>query len=220
MTSIRLAQLKTLPDVAAEARGCRYCEQQGILPVARPVFQLPASAKIGVFSQAPGNLAHQEGRPFCDPSGVRLRQWLGVDEAIFYESGLFAVVPMALCFPGYDGTGKTGKGGDRPPPVVCAEIWREKLLAPLAGQLEIALLVGGYAQAWHLGEQRKRTLTETVRAWRSFSNDPVTGANVFVLPHPSWRNTHWLKKNSWFEADVLPEIRRNIMRILKDSLAT
>ncbi|MEO1041965.1 MAG: uracil-DNA glycosylase family protein [Pseudomonadota bacterium] len=217
-TSIRLAQLKAIADVAAEARACRYCEDHGILPAARPVFQLPASARIGIFGQAPGNLAHIEGRPFSDPSGVRLRDWLGVDEALFYDSGLFAVIPMALCFPGYDGTGKTGKGGDRPPPKVCAEIWRKKLLAPLSGQLEIVLLIGNYAQAWHLGDQRRKTLTETVQAWRNFADDPVTGAKMFVLPHPSWRNTQWLKKNPWFETEVLPEVRDHITRIRREHL--
>ena len=188
-----------------------------MLPSARPVLQLPPEARIGIFGQAPGNLAHQEGRPFADPSRVRLRQWLGVDEETFYHSGLFAVVPMAFCFPGYDGTGKTGRGGDLPPPKVCAEIWREKLLAPLAGQLELVLLVGSYAQDWHLGDQRRKTLTETVRAWRSFAKDPITGAKVFVLPHPSWRNTGWLKKNPWFEDEVLPVLRRHIARLKSES---
>ncbi|MEM9285162.1 MAG: uracil-DNA glycosylase family protein [Pseudomonadota bacterium] len=208
-----MAQRNDLAGVTAEARACLHCEEQGLIPAARPVFQLPPTARIGVFGQAPGNLAHIEGRPFSDPSGVRLRQWLGVSEDTFYRSGLFAVVPMALCFPGYDGTGKTGKGGDRPPPKICAEIWRERLLAPLKGQLEIVLLVGGYAQAWHLGAQRRKTLTDTVRAWRAFSRDPVTGAKVFVLPHPSWRNTAWLKKNPWFADEVLPEIRSSIQRV-------
>lgn len=183
-----------------------------MIPEARPVFQLPEAATIGIFGQAPGNLVHQRGRPFLDPSGKRLREWLGVDEDQFYESGRFAIVPMAFCFPGHDGTGPTGKGGDRPPPKVCAEIWRERMLAPLKGQLQLALLIGGYSQAWHLGEQRRKTLTETVRAWREFELDPVTGAQLMVLPHPSWRNTGWLKKNPWFEEEILPELKARVAK--------
>lgn len=208
-----MAQPEALAALTAEAKACRHCEEQGIIPAARPVFQLPATARVGIFGQAPGNLAHVEGRPFSDPSGVRLRSWLGVDEEAFYNSGLFAIVPMALCFPGYDGTGKTGKGGDRPPPKACADIWRQKLLEPFKGQLELVLLVGQYAQDWHLGDQKRKTLTETVRAWREFAKDPVTGAKVFVLPHPSWRNTAWLKKNPGFESDILPEIKGHIARL-------
>jgi uracil-DNA glycosylase len=199
----------------AELSACRHCEREGLIPEARPVFQLPSTAKIGIFSQAPGNLAHQGGRPFLDPSGVRLRQWLGVDEAAFYESGVFAIAPMAFCFPGYDGTGRTGRGGDLPPPKVCAEIWRRRVLGHLQGQLEVALLIGSYAQAWHLERGRGRTLTETVRAWRSFDREPVTGAKLYVLPHPSWRNTAWLKKNPWFEEEVLPALRRDVRRIMQ-----
>ena len=189
---------------------CRHCETAGILPEARPIFQLPETARVGIFSQAPGNLAHQGGKPFLDPSGKRLRQWLGVDEAAFYDSGHFAIAPMAFCFPGYDGTGKTGRGGDRPPPKVCAERWRQDVLSPYRGQLRLALLIGSYAQSWHLGSGRKATLTETVRSWREFERDPVTGAKLYVLPHPSWRNTAWLRKNPWFEAEIIPALQRDI----------
>ena len=205
---------ETLAELTAALRACRLCEEDGRIPEARPVFQLPATARVGIFSQAPGNLAHQGGRPFLDPSGVRLRQWLGVDEETFYESGRFAIVPMAFCVPGYDGTGRTGKGGDLPPPPVCAETWRARVLAPFRGQLDLALLIGGYAQAWHLGDQRRRTLTETVRAWEAFSRDPATGAKLYVLPHPSWRNTGWLKAHPWFEREVLPPLRRDVARAL------
>ena len=137
-----------------------------------------------------------------------------MDEACFYESGRFAILPMAFCFPGYDGTGATGKGGDLPPPKICAEIWRERLLSGLRGQLQVALLIGAYAQAWHLGKEKRKTLTETVRAWRDYPKDPVTGARLFVLPHPSWRNTGWLKRNPWFEADVLPEVQAAVGKAL------
>jgi uracil-DNA glycosylase len=193
---------------------CRHCEAKGLIPEARPIFQLPGGARIGIFSQAPGNLAHQGGKPFLDPSGVRLRQWLGVDEGQFYDSGRFAIAPMAFCFPGYDGTGPTGRGGDLPPPKVCAEIWRERILRPLEGKLQLALLIGSYSQNWHLQGQRRKTLTETVRAWRDYPRDPVTGAKLYVLPHPSWRNTAWLRKNPWFEEEVLPELRRDVRAAL------
>jgi uracil-DNA glycosylase len=206
---------RELSAVTQKLASCRHCEREGLIPEARPVFQLPATARIGIFSQAPGNLAHKGGRPFLDPSGVRLRAWLGVDEEAFYESGRFAIAPMAFCFPGYDGSGTTGKGGDLPPPKVCADIWRERVLAPLKGKLKLALLIGAYSQEWHLRRERKRTLTETVRNWRHFSADPVTGAKLYVLPHPSWRNTAWLKKNPWFEEEVLPELQADIQRAMQ-----
>lgn len=206
--------MAALERLRAELSACRHCEREGLIPEARPVFQLPETARIGIFSQAPGNLAHRGGQPFLDPSGARLRHWLGVDEATFYESGRFAIAPMAFCFPGYDGTGTTGRGGDRPPPRVCAERWRERVLAPYRARLDLALLIGSYAQQWHLGGERKRTLTETVRSWRELSCDPATGAKLYVLPHPSWRNTGWLKRNPWFEDEVIPALRRDVAAAL------
>lgn len=188
----------------AELSACRHCEREGLIPEARPIFQLPGTATIGLFSQAPGNLAHQGGRPFMDPSGVRLRDWMGIDEAAFYESGRLAIVPMAFCFPGYDGKSPTGKGGDLPPPKVCADIWRERVLAHLP-RLRLVLLVGGYSQAWHLGGAKGRTLTETVGHWRDrVAEAETSGQLVLPIPHPSWRNNAWLAKNPWFEAEVLP----------------
>lgn len=211
-----MAPPEPLSAFREELSACRHCERHGLIPEARPIFQLPEGARVGIFSQAPGNLAHQGGKPFLDPSGVRLRAWLGVDEEAFYDSGRFAIAPMAFCFPGYDGTGKTGKGGDLPPPKVCAEIWRERAMAHLEGRLELALLIGGYSQVWHLGDARAKTLTETVRAWRSYPRDPATGAKLYVLPHPSWRNTAWLRKNPWFEEDVVPAIQRDVRKALRD----
>lgn len=203
-----------LAELTAALSACRHCERERLLPQARPVFQLPVSATIGIFSQAPGHLAHQAGKPFLDPSGKRLRAWLGVDERQFYDSGRFAIAPMAFCFPGYDGKSPTGKGGDLPPPPVCADIWRKRVLRPFQGQLQLALLIGSYAQAWHLADQRRSSLTETVRSWRDFSTDPVTGAALMVLPHPSWRNTGWLKRNPWFEQDVLPVLKSRVAQAL------
>lgn len=150
-----------------------------------------------------------------DPSGVRLRAWMGVTEAEFYESGRLAIAPMAFCFPGYDGKGPTGKGGDRPPPRVCAATWRARVMAQLTG-LELVLLVGSYAQAWHLGSAKGRTLTETVSAWRERLAEAERGGPlVLPLPHPSWRNNAWLKRHPWFEADVLPLLRSRVRAAMR-----
>ena len=200
-----------LPALRRRLAACRHCEAAGLIPEARPVFQLPDQATIGLFSQAPGNLAHQGGRPFMDPSGVRLRAWMGVTEAEFYESGRLAIAPMAFCFPGYDGTGATGRGGDRPPPKVCAAIWRDAVMARIEARLQVVLLVGAYAQAWHL-QERGRTMTQTVAAWRARLEAP--GPFMLALPHPSWRNNAWLKRNPWFEADVLPVLRARVRAAL------
>ena len=152
-----------------------------------------------------------------DPSGVRLRAWMGVGEAEFYESGRLAIAPMAFCFPGYDGKSPTGKGGDLPPPRVCAAIWRERVMAQLAG-LRLILLVGSYAQAWHLGARRGRTLTETVGGWRDrLAEAEAGGPLILPLPHPSWRNNAWLGKNPWFEADVVPLLRERVRAALGPS---
>ena len=202
-----------LPALRERLSACRHCEEAGLIPEARPVFQLPDAARIGLFSQAPGNLAHRGGRPFMDPSGVRLRAWMGVDEAQFYGPRV-AIAPMAFCFPGYDGKGPTGKGGDRPPPKVCAAIWREAVLARIGGGLELVLLVGACAQKWHLAEARGRRMTEIVSAWRERLAAP--GPLTLALPHPSWRNNAWLKANPWFEEDLLPVLREGVGQALRD----
>ena len=207
-----------LPALRRRLAACRHCEAAGLIPEARPVFQLPDGATIGLFSQAPGNLAHRGGRPFMDPSGVRLRAWMGLTEAEFYESGRLAIAPMAFCFPGYDGTGPTGKGGDRPPPKVCAAIWREAVMARIRARLQVILLVGAYAQAWHLGPARGRTMTETVAAWQDRLSAP--GPLTLALPHPSWRNNAWLRRNPWFEADVAPLLQRRVRAALNDAPRT
>ena len=150
-----------------------------------------------------------------DPSGVRLRAWMGLDEAAFYESGRLAIAPMAFCFPGYDGKSPTGKGGDLPPPKVCAAIWRARVMAQLTG-LRLVLLVGSHAQAWHLGARRGGTLTETVGAWRDrMAEAEAGGPLVLPLPHPSWRNNAWLARNPWFEAEVVPLLRARVAGAMK-----
>ncbi len=144
---------------------------------------------------------HESGKPFTDPSGDRLRAWMGIDEQTFYDRNRIAIVPMAFCFPGYD-----AKGSDLPPPRICAATWRRRILDQL-GEMRLTLLIGGYAQSWHLPDAPKG-VTATVAAWR----DRLPG--VIPLPHPSWRNTGWLKKNPWFEAALLPELRTRVAEAL------
>lgn len=143
---------------------------------------------------------HESGIPFDDRSGDRLRDWLGVDRDQFYDRDLFAILPMGFCFPGYD-----ANGSDLPPPAICSRTWRAKALAAMP-QIKLSILVGGYAQRWHLG---KAGVTETVHNWRAHLPDHL------VLPHPSWRNTGWLKKNPWFEADTLHWLRTEVSRLLE-----
>ncbi|WP_416394727.1 uracil-DNA glycosylase family protein [Allohahella sp. A8] len=204
--------------IADEISQCRFCEHAGLIPEAKPVFQLPPAARIGIFSQAPGNKAHLKGLPFYDPSGVRLRSWLGVDEEAFYESGKFAIVPMAFCFPGYDGSGKTGKGGDKPPVPECAERWRDRLMAQLMPQLDLVLLIGQYAQRWHLPELRHLSMTARVANWRAAMVTPRAGEPILLpMPHPSWRNTAWLKKNPWFEDEFVPVLQARVRQAMQHS---
>lgn len=169
----------------------------------RPVLQVSEAAKILIVGQAPGNLVFESGRPFTDPSGVRLREWMQVDETQFYDAEKIAIVPMGFCFPGYD-----KNGGDIPPMKRCAPTWRPRLM-PKLRNIELTLLIGGYAQKWHLGDRAAPTLTETVRNWRNYLED-----GVIVMPHPSWRNNAWLKRNPWFETDLLPELRKRVRALL------
>lgn len=189
-----------------QVRSCQLCAGQ-MQRRPNPVLQASQSARILVAGQAPGNLADTTGIPFNDPSGDRLRQWMGVDRDEFYDPARVAIVPMGFCFPGYD-----AKGGDLPPMKRCAEAWRAGLLERLP-HLEVMILVGGYAQRWHLGRKMRRTLTETVRAWEEFSSE-----NIYPIPHPSWRNTAWLKRNPWFEATVVPHLQRAVRDRLNGSV--
>jgi uracil-DNA glycosylase len=210
-----------LHSLADEISVCTMCQDTGLIPEARPIFQLPATATVGLFSQAPGNLAHQTGLPFMDPSGVRLRSWLGVNEEQFYRSGVFAIAPMAFCFPGYDGSGPTGKGGDLPPVEACAEQWRSQLMEELMPRLDVVLLIGQHAQRWHMPQTRKLSMTARVGLWQDYlaerqqSSEATRQPLILPLPHPSWRNTSWLKKNPWFKTDLLPVLRT----LVADSLA-
>lgn len=187
-------------DLVSNVRSCSLCAPQ--LPAGpRPVFQIAPSAKILVAGQAPGRRVHETGIPFDDPSGDRLRLWMGVDRTTFYDETRIAILPMGFCYPG------TGKSGDLPPRPECAPAWRQRLLDQLP-EIQITLLVGQYAHAWHLGNQVGDSLTETVMAWRRFQ--PF----LWPMPHPSPRNNLWLKKNPWFENEVLPPLRAQIASVL------
>lgn len=192
-------------QLISEMRACRICaEAQNPLPhEPRPVFQLHPDARILVAGQAPGNLVNLSGRPFTDPSGDRLRDWMGIGPDVFYDEKKLAILPMGFCFPGY-----TPKGADKPPRKECAPAWRERSLTILP-QIRVSLLIGGYAQNWHLGEAYAGSVTGTVENWRAFAPD------VFVLPHPSWRNNAWLKKHPWFETDLLPALRSAVRSALQ-----
>ena len=171
----------------------------------RPVLVPSSLARVLIASQAPGTKVHLSGMPFTDASGDRLRSWLGVTSEEFYDTGNFAIVPMGFCFPGQD-----ARGADLPPRRECAPAWRAPLMAAMP-QIELVLTIGIYAQAWHMGETRRGSLTETVRSWREVFAAPARPV-VLPLPHPSWRNTSWLKKNPWFEMDLLPFLKTEIRR--------
>ncbi len=186
--------------LAQEIRACTLCS--AYLPLGpRPIIQVSNSAQILIVGQAPGSRVHETGIPFDDPSGNRLREWMGIDKSVFYEESKIAIVPMGFCFPG------TGKSGDLPPRPECAGTWRKKLLNELP-QISLTLVIGQYAQAWHLGQLVKQNLTETVKAWKEF------GPEIIPLPHPSPRNNIWLKKNPWFEQEVLPKLQAKVKSIL------
>ena len=207
----------SLAALAEEIRACRVCRDAprygAPLPhEPRPVFQVSTSARLCIAGQAPGVRVHASGRPYTDPSGVRLRGWLGIGEEIFYDPETVAIVPMGFCFPGLD-----AKGGDLPPRRECAELWRKRLLA-LLPNLELILLVGLYAQRWRLDATMvAKGLSETVGKWRE-----VYGSNdrprLMPMPHPSWRNNAWLKRNPWFETELLPVVRAEVARIVAPGL--
>jgi uracil-DNA glycosylase len=200
-------------DLAIRLRACRICRdapRYGTpLPhEPRPILQGSPSARLCIASQAPGTRAHASGIPFADRSGSRLRSWLGIGEAAFYDASRVAIVPMGSCFPGQD-----AKGGDLGPRRECAEAWRRPLFEAMPN-LELVLLIGQYAQAWHLGDRFRDGLTETVRRWRDILESPDK-PRILPLPHPSWRNNGWLKNNPWFEAELLPVLQAEVEGLLK-----
>ncbi len=167
----------------------------------RPVVWFRPGPSILIAGQAPGARVHASGRPFTDPSGDRLRDWLGISPDVFYDRDRIAIVPMAFCFPGYD-----AKGADLPPPPLCHRTWRATVMAQM-GPVPLTVLVGGAAHRWHLGT--RAGVTDTVRAWRD--HWPA----IVPLPHPSWRNTGWIKSNPWFAQDVLPAVRERVQEVLR-----
>jgi len=184
-----------------EVRACRLCEAQ--LPLGpRPVLRASATARLLVVGQAPGTLVHGSGIPWNDASGMRLREWLRVDRNAFYDESRVAIVPMGFCYPG------RGGAGDLPPRPECARTWHPKLL-PMLGDIRLTLLIGQYAQSYFLGDQRKKTLTDTVAAWREYA------PRYFPLPHPSPRNVGWFTHNPWFNDEVLPALREAVARVME-----
>jgi uracil-DNA glycosylase len=191
-------------DALLEAIGaCRACAGE-LAHDPRPVVRVSEQTRLLICGQAPGRRVHESGLPFDDASGDRLRAWLGVDRQTFYGDPRIGVAAMAFCFPGTN-----PKGGDYPPPPRCAALWRPRLMAALP-RVELVLTVGAYAQRWHLPDAAGRSMTEIVRAWRAYA--PL----VIPLPHPSWRNTAWLKRNPWFEAEITPYLRARTAGILSD----
>jgi uracil-DNA glycosylase len=208
MSAARSAELE---GVLAAIRACRHCvetPQGNPLPhEPRPVLRASMSARLAVCSQAPGTKVHASGTPFTDRSGDRLRDWMGVSPQEFYNEARVTIVPMGFCFPGQD-----AKGADLPPRRECVGRWHRKLFASLP-QLELVLAVGSYAQDFHLGEARGRSLQETMLAWRDHLASRRR-PRVLPLPHPSWRNNAWLTQNPWFERELLPVLRREVRRLL------
>ena len=201
----RLMKPKTddnsLHQLLVEIRDCRICERD--LPCGpRPIVAADRDARILIIGQAPGSRVHESGVPWDDPSGQRLREWMGIEPSVFYDETKIALVPMGFCYPG------SGKSGDLPPRPECAEHWHQKLLAELI-DVKLTLVIGTYAQRSRLGESRKATLTATVQAWKEYR--PA----CLALPHPSPRNNIWLKKNPWFQKEVLPYLQSRVKRLLK-----
>ncbi|HWA00248.1 MAG TPA: uracil-DNA glycosylase family protein [Caulobacterales bacterium] len=191
-----------LEALVARIRACRVCAG-ALAHEPRPVVYVHESARILIVGQAPGRRVHESGLPWDDPSGDRLREWMGLDRATFYEPCNVAVAAMGFCYPG------TVDGADLPPRRECAPLWRP-LLLPLLKKVRLTLLVGAYAQRYHLGAAVKPSLGETVRAWRTY------GPERMPLPHPSWRNSAWLKRNPWFETELAPELRKRVRAALHD----
>lgn len=192
-----------MKSLLAEVRACRLCED--VLPLGpRPVLRASASARILIVGQAPGTRVHETGIPWNDPSGDRLRSWMNVDRETFYDEGRIAIIPMGYCYPG-----RNPRGGDLPPRPECARHWLDRLLAQLP-EIRLTILAGQYAQRHYLADRMKKTLTETVRAWREYFPE------YLPTPHPSPRNTHWLQRNPWFEEEAVPALRKRVKQLLQE----
>lgn len=198
--------METLPQLKSRLAGCRICAGRFAATATahrpNPVVWFDGGARVLLASQAPGLRVHAANTPFWDRSGARLRDWMGVDEETFYDRSRVAIVPMAFCFPGYDAA-----GSDLPPPPVCAATWRDAILRRLP-DIRLTLLIGGHAQRWHLGAAAKGGVTRLVADWRAHAPD------LWPLPHPSWRNTAWLRRNPWFEGETVPALRARVAEAL------
>ncbi|MEH6588794.1 MAG: uracil-DNA glycosylase family protein [Halioglobus sp.] len=189
----------TLRDLLAQVRDCRHCEE--FLPLGpRPVVRAHAQARLLIIGQAPGTRVHASGVPWDDPSGDRLRDWLSVDKDRFYDESQIAIMPMGFCYPG------KGKSGDLPPTKPCAPLWHQRLLEQMPA-VELTLLVGRYAQDYYLNDKRLN-LTQRVQDWQRYAPE------FLPLPHPSPRNQFWLRRNAWFEQEVVPALRARVAKIL------
>jgi len=192
---------RQLAALLREIRTCHVCAEH--LPLGpRPVLRAKASARLLIVGQAPGIKVHESGIPWNDRSGDRLRDWLQFDRETFYDESRIAIVPMGFCYPGVD-----KNGGDLPPRKECAPLWHVRVVQRLP-KIALTLLVGSYAQAYYLKDRRRSPMTETVRAWRQYA------PQYLPLPHPSWRNTAWIRRNPWFEAELLPELRDRVRSLL------
>ncbi|MEP1328577.1 uracil-DNA glycosylase family protein [Pseudophaeobacter sp.] len=194
-----------IKELRAEVLACELCAARFAATETRhqprPVAWFSSSARILIAGQAPGLRVHKSGKPFTDPSGDRLRDWLGLSEEQFYDQDRVAIVPMAFCFPGYN-----AKKSDLPPPPICARTWHDRVMRGLKN-IELTVLVGGHAHGFHLGG--KMPVNQRVQAWRDHA------PRVFPLPHPSWRNTGWLKRNPWFEAELLPVLHGRVKELME-----
>ena len=195
-----------MSDMRDELKNCTLCADRFAVTATRhrpnPIVWFAPSARILIASQAPGLRVHEANTPFWDASGKRLRAWLGTDEPTFYDRDMVAIIPMGFCFPGYD-----AKGSDLPPPPICARTWRKQAL-DMVPDVRLIVLIGGHAMRYHLPGFTK--VTDAVAGWRDHPR------GVFALPHPSWRNTAWLKKNPWFEQDVVPRLQAAVKDVLDD----
>ena len=188
-----------MQELLREIHTCKVCKDV-LKTGCRPVLSASRYSKIVIIGQAPGRIVHSTGIPWDDKSGKNLRRWMGIDDATFYDKDLISIIPMGFCYPG------KGKTGDLPPRKECAPLWHDKLFNAM-DHTELILLVGSYAQNYYLGRKAKRTLTETVAAYQNYLPE------YFVLSHPSPRNNIWMKRNTWFQKDVLPELKRKIDKI-------
>jgi len=193
---------ETLAELLVRIRACEACRDLPLGP--RPVIQARPDARVAVIGHAPGRLVHASGIPWDDLSGDRLRVWLGVSKRDFYDPSKIALVGMGFCYPG------TGKSGDLPPREECAPLWHAEVFSHLRGDIR-RVLVGSYALEYYLGKRAKKTLTETVKAWKEYL------PGFLVLPHPSGRNNGWLAKNPWFERDALPRMRSILREVISSA---